>query len=324
MSAEPRGRRAFLKQVGQTSLALAGSAAAALWLHNRPPRANGSGAVRLRNYAAPSSPSDVQLAIARGTDIDRMVRAAIGEMGGIARFISKDDVVLIKPNVAFDRSPQLGATTRPEILQSIVRLCREAGARKVIVADNPINSPAGAFHKSGLTQAAEFAGAVVMHPRADDFRDLDIGGQVLRTWPVFWRPLQEATKVIGVAPIKDHNLCQASMALKNWYGLLGGSRNRLHQKIDEVIADLGAMITPTLVVLDGTRLLMRNGPTGGSLSDVAPGNTIVCGVDAVAVDAYGFTLLGRDPDALGYLQQAHARGIGNKNWQSLRWKEIGV
>ncbi len=114
------------------------------------------------------------------------------------------------------------------------------------------------------------------------------------------------------------------MTMKNWYGLLGGNRNHFHQKIHEVIADLAFMVVPTLVFLDATRLLMTNGPTGGSLSDVAAGDTIVCGVDPVAVDAYGFTLLGRDPERLDYLQEAHARGIGNKIWKSLNWREISL
>jgi len=245
-------------------------------------------------------------------------------MGGISRFVQRGDVVLVKPNVAFDRGPRLAATTHPDIVRVVVRLCREAGAAKVIVADNPINSPEGAFHKSGVRQAAEEEGAVVAYPRASDFRPVAINGAVLGTWPVFHGPLREATKVIGVAPTKDHNLCQASMTLKNWYGLLGGTRNRFHQRIHEVIADLGGMITPTLVLLDGTRLLMTNGPTGGSLADVVRGNTIVCGVDPVAVDAYGFTLLGRNPAELGYLELAEARGIGTRSWASLTYRELAV
>jgi uncharacterized protein (DUF362 family) len=134
---------------------------------------------------------------------------------------------------------------------------------------------------------------------------------------VFYAPLAEATKVIGVAPIKDHNLCSASMNMKNWYGLLGGRRNQFHQAIHEIISDLALMVSPTLVIADGTRVMMRNGPTGGRVSDVKPGGdvgrpTVVASVDQVACDGWCYeNMLGRDPNKLAYLDLA-ARKIAEK------------
>lgn len=313
-----------MKQIGRTGLALAGVTTGAFWLHNRRPASEDGAPPTIDRYDATLSLADVRMAIVHGTSVDRMVRAAISELGGITKFVRRGDVVLVKPNVAFDRGPSLAATTHPDTVRAVVSLCREAGARKVIVADNPINSPEGAFYRSGVGPAAEEAGADVLYPWPDAFRDVRVGGEVLRTWPVFYGALRGVTRVIGVAPTKDHNLCGASMTLKNWYGLLGGGRNRLHQKIHEVIADLGLMITPTLVFLDARSVLMTNGPTGGSLADVARRDTVVCGVDPVAVDAYGATLLGRDPAAIAYLQKAEARGIGRRDWRSVPWRELAV
>ena len=108
-----------------------------------------------------------------------------------------------------------------------------------------------------------------------------------------------------VITCKDHNLCHASMTMKNWYGLLGGRRNQFHQHIHSIISDFALMIQPTLVILDGFSVLMKNGPTGGRLSDVKSMNTIIAGTDMVAVDSYGFTkLLGRDIDLLEYVHKA--------------------
>jgi len=123
-------------------------------------------------------------------------------------------------------------------------------------------------------------------------------------------PLAWATKLIGLPTVKSHNLSGASLAMKNWYGFLGHGRNRLHQSINEVIADLGFFISPTLVILVGTRILKRNGPTGGSLADVEPGNTVVAGTDQVAIDAYGVGLLGKKAEEIPYLKMAEKMGIG--------------
>ncbi len=323
-------RRDFLRRAGITGLAVAGTAAGAAWLYD--PRGGAeyfrdqedAGGERLKSYRVDRGSGAVDMSIARGKDPEAMVRAALGEMGGIGAFIEEGDVVVLKPNVAFDRAPVLGATTRPEVLKAVARLCREAGARKIVVADNPINQPEGCFYKSGIQRAADEVGAELMLPKPSAFKPLKIDGEVLSTWPMFYRPFEEATKVIGVAPCKDHNLCSGSMSMKNWYGLLGGRRNQFHQHIHGIISDFAHMMKPTLVVLDATRVLMRNGPTGGSMSDVAEGNTLVVGTDMVAVDALGYTLLGRDPAKLEYLHKAEARGLGTTKWRDLNWRETQV
>ncbi len=330
MSGSPTHRRTFLKQAGLTGAAVAATAAGAAWLYD--PRSGadyfrgvGKGdAKRLGSFAVDRGKAAVGVAVARGTDPDAMVRAALGEMGGIGDFVSRGDVVVLKPNVAFDRAPILGATTSPQVLKSVATLCREAGAGRIIVADNPINQPEGCFYKSGIQRAAAEAGAELMLPRPSAFEPVAIGGEVLGTWPMFYRPFEQATKVIGIAPCKDHNLCSASMTMKNWYGLLGGRRNQFHQRIHGIVSDFPHMIKPTLVLLDAGRVLMRNGPTGGSLNDVADGNTLVAGTDMVAVDTFGYSLLRRDPANLDYLNRAEARGLGTTDWRSLNPREVTV
>lgn len=323
-------RRDFLKRVGAAGLALAGAGAGAAWLHD--PR-HGDEYFRrelesryreLPSFGVDRGSSAVEMAIVRGPDPAALVRAAFGEMGGIEQFVQRGDVVLLKPNVAFDRPPALGATTNPEVLKAVAQLCREAGAEGIAVADNPINQPEGCFFKSGIQRAAAEVGADLILPRPSAFEAVRIDGEVLGTWPMFYEPFARATKVIGVAPCKDHNLCSASMTMKNWYGLLGGRRNQFHQRIHGIVSDFPHMIKPTAVVLDATRVLMRNGPTGGSLGDVAAGNTVIVGTDMVAVDTFGYGLLGRDPADLEYLHRAEARGLGSTNWRDQVWREAQV
>jgi uncharacterized protein (DUF362 family) len=267
------------------------------------------------------------LGVARGENTDAMIRSAVDGIGGISRFIESGDVVLIKPNVAFERSPALGATTNPQVLKSLIQVVREAGAAEVRVADNPIESPESCFERSGIRRAAFEAGARVYLPTSGDFETLNVPGATwIEKWPFFWRPFRRATKVIGVAPVKDHNLCRASMTTKNWYGLLGGRRNQFHQDIHGIITDLALMLRPTFVLLDGTRVLYRSGPTGGSLEDVRPGRTIVASTDTLAADAFGWDeLLGRKGEELpAYFAQSAARGLGDPDWRSQSLKEVQV
>jgi uncharacterized protein (DUF362 family) len=349
MSEEQLTRREMLAR-GAGAVLAAGVAAAGGYLLYEPQgdaglRQRSRRPVRLRDYCAgielPASGPRIGIGTADGqpsgslapepslvresllAPYERLVRAAIGGLDpdrGMRRFVTPGDVVLIKPNVGFDRPPHLGATTHPEVLRWVIRLCREAGAREIIVADHPIESPEACFARSGIRAVVEEEGAEAVWPTGSDFENVVLrrradrqAGEALESWPVFTRPLRQATKLIGVAPVKDHNLCSASMTLKNWYGLLGGRRNQLHQAIHEVISDLALLLRPTLVIADATRVMMRSGPTGGRVSDVRPGGVlgrpaVIASVDPVACDAWCYEhLLGRDPAQLHYLDLARAK-----------------
>jgi len=321
-------RREFLVRLGLTGALIAGSGLAArkLWqpTHFVPGFEQQKG-LQLRSYAPDVSKVLPSLAIAHGTEHEKTIRAAMAALGGMDRFIKNGDVVMIKPNVAFDRPPALAATTHPDALRAVAKLCFEAGAAKVIIADNPINSPTGCFLKSGLTAVAAEMNLDLLYPETNSFAPLSLSGEILKEWTFFNTPFKKATKVIGLAPCKDHNLCHASMTTKNWYGLLGGRRNQFHQHIHSIVSDFALMMKPTLVILDGMNVLMSNGPTGGRLSDVKPMNTIVAGTDMIAVDAYGYShLLERDIAELTYLHKAQSRSLGNIDWKNTLYKEVTV
>jgi uncharacterized protein (DUF362 family) len=272
--------------------------------------------------AKPVSGADVGLG--RTGPVGVKLRKALDAVGGITRFVQPGDVVLVKPNVAFDRSPILGATTQPEIIEELIRLllvdCR---AGEVRVADNPIESPADCFAKSGIRLAAERAGARIYLPDGNAFQDLHTpGATLIERWSFFRRPFKNVTKVIGVAPAKDHNLCHASLGIKNWYGLLGGRRNQFHQDIHEIVSDLSLMIKPTLTIVDGTHVLMANGPTGGDPANVKNADVVLAGLDPVALDAWAFEhLLERRGALPEYLHKAEAKGSGRVDYRG-RLKEI--
>ncbi|MDP9037273.1 MAG: DUF362 domain-containing protein [Myxococcota bacterium] len=252
---------------------------------------------------------------------EQLVRRAVDALGGMARFISRGDVVVVKPNIGWDRMPIHAANTNPDVVAAVIKLAYDAGAKKVIVADGSCNDPNRCFQRSGIWRAAYALGAQVVLPQEHHFRTMRLKGDVLDEWPVF-TTLVEADKVINVPVAKHHNLAKYTAAMKNWYGVLGGRRNRLHQSIDLSIADLATFMRPSLVIVDAWRVLMRNGPQGGNVDDARDMHTIVATVDQVAADAYGCTLIGQRPENLPYLAMGEQRGLGTSRWESLRVKEV--
>lgn len=250
-----------------------------------------------------------------------LVRRAVAAMGGIGKFVSRGDIVVVKPNIGWDRMPIHAANTNPDVVGAVVQLAFEAGAKKVVVADGSCNDPNRCFQRSGIWRAAYEMGAEVVLPQEHRFRTMRLKGDVLDEWPIF-TTLVDADKVINVPVAKHHNLAKYTAAMKNWYGVLGGRRNRLHQNIDTSIADLATFMRPTLVIVDAWRVLVRNGPQGGNIDDARDMHTIVASVDQVAADAFGCTLIGQRAENLPYLAMGERRGLGTTRWESLRVREV--
>lgn len=275
------------------------------------------------DYRVPESGVYPKMAIVNGKDAEQMVRAAVDKLGGMSRFVTPGQRVLLKPNVGWDRQPEQAANTNPDVVQAVVKLCLEAKASAVWVTDVSINDPYRSFARSGIEEAVERAGAKVKFTDSNDFVLTDLKGKMLKVWPVS-RFYHQVDRVINIPVVKSHSLSKCTISMKNWYGVLGGQRNRLHQAIDVSIADLASAIRPTLTVVDATRVLKHNGPTGGSLSDVSQENTVAAGLDEVALDAYCLKFLDLTPDKAGFLTEGQQRGIGVVDWKSLKPAELSL
>jgi len=323
-STDNSGRRQFLARTAKAAAAIAAASAVSRLAYDPkgpPGQPHTRKLVTVPDFSVDRQPGQT-MSIVKGPDRAKNLSRAVELLGGIERFVKPGETVLIKPNVAFASAPILGATTHPQLLAELVRLClQKARAKSVYVTDNPINDPASCFMLTGIAAAAEQAGAKVLHPRNELFKPTTLsGGKLISNWPILFRPLEKADRLIGIAPVKDHHRSIASMTMKNWYGLLGGRRNIFHQDINTIIAELAMMVTPTLVILDGTQVMMTNGPTGGSLSDLRRADTLIASCDQVAADSYGCTLLDLKAADLPYLGKAEAAGAGTTDYESLEPK----
>ena len=319
-------RRQFLARSAKAGISIAAACAAGFWFHDakgpdRPGEHHSD--IRLPDYSVEDL--GAKMSVVRGQDRVATLGLAIKSLGGIETFIKKGDRVLLKVNAAFASPAMLSATTHPAIIAEMTTLCYGAGAASVAVTDNPINDPASCFTLTGIAEAARSAGAKVILPRAELFKSLTVPqAKLIRNRPVLYEPLVNITKIIGMAPVKDHHRSGASMVMKNWYGLLGGRRNIFHQDINTIIMELAMMVNPSLVILDGTMSMMTNGPTGGSLSDLKQTNTMIVGTDQVAADAFGATLLDRTLNDLPFIAMAEAAGLGTADYRSLDPVELSL
>jgi len=279
-------RRHFIKLLGLTTL---------LW--------NGM----LRELFAAQGPA---VAVAEGTDHARITRNAINALGGMKRFVRPGQTVVVKPNMGWDRSPDLAANTNPVVVRAIVEECLQAGAKKVKVFDRTCNDERRCYKNSGIEPALKgMKNVEVKHLEEERYKKVTLNGKALKEWDLYGEALA-ADVFINVPVLKHHSLSKLTIGMKNIMGIMGGNRGSIHKNLDVALADINSVFKTHLVIVDATRILTTHGPRGGDLRDVKLLNKVIASTDIVAADAYATTLFGLKPEEIAVTVEAHRRGLG--------------
>lgn len=272
----------------------------------------------------PPTASEPYLVVARGTTPGTIVRAAIDALGGISKFVKAGNDVILKPNICNAQNTfEYASTTNPEVMAELVKMCLQAGAKRVRVMDQPFSGTANiAYQRSGIKDAVEKAGGQIEIMANAKYVSVAFpNGRDLKSSKVY-QDILKADVVINVPIAKHHGSAQVTMAMKAMMGVIQ-DRNDIHTALDQRIADLNTLLKPTLHIVDAIRVLTKNGPTGGSLDYVMQANTIIATVDPVAADAYATQLFfKKKPEQIGYIKYGAEMGLGRYDIQNLRVKEV--
>lgn len=278
--------------------------------------------------AQPAAAGSAYLAVVRGKDpgAAELTRRAIAALGGIERFVKNGADVIVKPNICNAyHGPEFASTTNPEVVAAIVALCLGAGAKRVRVMDFPFGGTAqNAYVRSGIGPAVEATGGQMEVMNSLKYKSVAIpNGQRLKKTEIY-SDILAADVVINVPIAKHHSMATLTLGLKNMMGVVS-NRGAVHAAgLPEGIVDLAGLVKPALTVVDATRILMANGPTGGNLNDVKQMDTIIASADMVATDAYGATLFGKTAVDLAYVPLAAKAGLGTMDLKAIKIEEISA
>jgi len=276
----------------------------------------------LPGLAAGEAAPDV--VVASGEDPKSLVRKAVAELGGMKTFVSRGDVVVIKPNMAWVRRPETAANTNPDVIAALIEMAFDAGAKEIKVFDRTDRKPEDCYASSGIADAARKLGAKTFYQGELATKTIALkNGVFLKDSPVTQIAL-DCDCVINVPVAKHHGSTTLSMAIKNLMGF-NEDRKRWHASLDQALADFAFHFRPKLTVLDAYRILVRRGPAGGNLADVETPKKCIVGVDQAAVDAYGATLfpaLCKKPGDIRHVALAGKMGVGEIDLARLRIREV--
>lgn len=258
------------------------------------------------------------VAVAEGADYAAITRKAINAVGGMKRFVKAGDVVVVKPNMGWDRSSELAANTHPLVVRAVVEECLAAGAKKVKVFDHTCNDSRRCYVNSGIEGALKgLKGVECKQIETERFRKVALNGVFLKEWELYGEALS-ANVYINVPVAKHHGLSKLTLGLKNIMGIMGGNRGYIHRNIDVALADVNVHLRTHLTIIDATRILTAHGPQGGNIADVRVLNKVIASTDTVAADAFATTLFGMKPADIPVTVAAYKRGLGEMNLNKMK------
>jgi uncharacterized protein (DUF362 family) len=265
-----------------------------------------------------------KLVVCEGTNYKALLAKAFGKIGGLGKFIKSGDSVLVKPNIAWDRAPEYAANTNPFVVAALVQLALAAGADEVKVFDNPCVDCRRSYDTSGIADAARDAGAKVSYVDTGYAETVKIPNGVGVKSAAIYAEVLKADVIINVPIAKTHSLAGLTLGMKNLMGILVENRGRWHTNIHKKLVDLAQAVTPAVTVIDATRIMTDNGPTGGDLSYVKRLDKLVVTEDVTAADAYVATLFGLEPTDLGVVKEAARRSFGTSELERMDVSTVKV
>jgi len=271
------------------------------------------------------------VAVVSGSDYAAMTAKAVDLVGGMAKFVPKGARVLLMPNV---QSKNPGTFTKPEILRSVLRMCKSAGAKEIACLSY-LGQPN--WDGTGLAQVIQEEGAVLkLVPRDDaNFKPVPVANAAALKEAMIMNAYYDYDVFINMPVTKDHAGSKFTGTLKNLMGLNGPTCNRgqFHkpnwqtdpaaiEHLETCIVDLNMVLKPTLNIVDATELIRTNGPMGPG--ELIKPLKVIAGVDRVAVDAYCATLLGLKGEEIHMIRKAYERKLGEIDLKKVKLQEVKI
>lgn len=246
--------------------------------------------------------------------VDQALDEAFRLLGGLGRYIKRDEQVLLKPSLATFAAPDQLTTTHPEIVAGVLRQIQPTGGRPFI-AESPMFGV--------LSRIAETAGVGAVSRRYDAPivelnrpTHLPVKNPLTQRWLV-GDPLVTRTDVLINVP-KLQAGDRLIGAVDNLYGCVPGQRKawwsmrgrRQAEAFSDMLVENARAVSSALTVVDAVVVKERRGPR--------PVGLIVVGTEPVAVDAVLADILGVPAAQSGVLQAAGRRRIGTPVLAAIR------
>lgn len=263
-----------------------------------------------------------------GGEPEVMLDKALEALGGIGKYVKKGQKVVIKPNIGWDRTPELAGNTNPKLVKALVQKCLAAGAEKVTIFDHTCDNWQKCYATSGIAAAVKEAGGIIM-PANDEkyFKEVAIPNGVNLKQAKIHEALIEADVWFNVPILKNHGGAKMTCCMKNYMGIVWDRRYFHQNDLQQCIADICTwQKKPVLNIVDAYRIMHQNGPQGKSAADVAVLKSLIASPNIVAIDTAALRLFNQvkklDMAAVAHIGKGEANKLGSTDLSKVNIKRI--
>jgi len=247
--------------------------------------------------------------------VDKAVARALKLIGFDAKEY-KGKKVLIKPNIlgSYKKNRQKAITTNPALVESVCKILKKAGVKKIYIGESSFMGTPAAFKTSGIEKVAKkhaVNGKPIVFEQEKLVRISDKNAKILKNFPVA-KIVNDVDLIINMPKMKTHSLARVTLGIKNLYGLIpGGLKQRLHNKaagnrFSEILVDIYQNVMPELNILDGVVGMEGEGPSSG---DLKKAGLIFASKNTVALDIAASTAMEFKPRKIPAVRFAVRRGL---------------
>ena len=274
--------------------------------------------------------SDTQpdLVAVMGGEPEVMLTRALKELGGIKNYVKKGQKVVIKPNIGWDRAPELAANTNPDLIAALVKQCKSAGASEVVVFDHTCHNWEKSYKNSGIEEAVKAAGGKMV-PGNDEsyYRSVDLPHGVNMKSNKIHQALLDCDVWFNVPVLKHHGGAKNSISMKNLMGIVWDRKTFHKNDLHQCIADIATFHKkPALNIVDAYRIMKSNGPQGKSEADVVLLKSLIVSPDYVAADTAALKMFSQvqptDIKDVRHIELAEKLKVGTQHLEKLNVKRI--
>lgn len=272
----------------------------------------------------------IDIVAVMGGEPEAMFRRAITEMGGMGKFIKKGQRVVVKPNIGWDKTPELAGNTNPKLVTEVIRQCLSAGAKEVIVFDHTCDDWVRCYKNSGIEAAAKAAGAKVLPAHEESYyKEVSLPRGVKLKSTKIHEAILNCDAWINLPILKHHGGANLTMSMKNYMGIVWDRRIFHRTDLQQCIADVCTYTKkPVLNIVDAYRVVKTNGPQGRSTADVVNPKGLFISQDIVAVDTAAAKFFGQiremPLDHVKHLSAGQTLRLGTMNIDNLNIKRIKI
>lgn len=254
-----------------------------------------------------------------GSGVQPCLQSLLQPLGGMDAFVKPGQTVLVKPNLLTDRTPDQAVTTHPDVLQAVLRLIKQAGARPR-VADSPANvaKVERVWERSGLGAVCEQEGVPLLSLEKQGSASCTVDGMRFAVA----RAVLEADVIVNLPKVKTHVLTMLTAAVKNMYGTVPGfAKTTLHRnyptarRFGNLLAAVYSKVPPALSIADAIVGMEGDGPSGGRPIELG---FLAASADSVAMDLTLCDILGIEPRTVPYFAWLRKHEIGPADTASIQ------